>query len=594
VIEFESVGKTFRDGTVAVVDVNLIVPSHNFTVIVGPSGCGKTTLLRMVNRMLEPTTGRITWDGTPIRSMRKTTLRRQMGYVIQNGGLLPHRTVLENIGTVPALLHWPKKKVTKRSLELLKSVGLERKLAHRYPAQLSGGQQQRVGVARALAADPLVLLMDEPFSAVDPVVRSELHEFFLGLQRELGKTIIFITHDIDEAIKLGDQVAIMRVGGRLAQVGTPQQLLDEPADAFVEGFVGRDRGFRSLSFQPASVLSLDRVKVVRDVEAASGAAPILVVDAEARPVGWADPERPGRVSPLGSTFSPDTDSLRAALDSALTSPHGLAVAVRAETGRFAGVVGADTILAKVKDVRVSVAESIAIREAEAARAYELLAVPQDGPEPVGEEAYESTEVYDQLADQPQEDGSDQVYDQLAEPEQAYESTELYDQMADQQQPHESDQVSDQQQAYESTEPDDHLGDQQQPHESDPVQDQQAEPEQAYESGQVLDQRAEAEQVYESDQVLDQQAEPELAYESDQPYESHQALDQQAWQEQAYESAQVYESGQVPGQRAQPEQSHEWDKVYDHLAAPEPVSNVDPDENSSNGEASHRRGSSVLQ
>jgi osmoprotectant transport system ATP-binding protein len=658
VIEFESVGKTFRDGTVAVVDVNLIVPSHNFTVIVGPSGCGKTTLLRMVNRMLEPTTGRITWDGTPIRSMRKTTLRRQMGYVIQNGGLLPHRTVLENIGTVPALLHWPKKKVTKRSLELLKSVGLERKLAHRYPAQLSGGQQQRVGVARALAADPLVLLMDEPFSAVDPVVRSELHEFFLGLQRELGKTIIFITHDIDEAIKLGDQVAIMRVGGRLAQVGTPQQLLDEPADAFVEGFVGRDRGFRSLSFQPASVLSLDRVKVVRDVEAASGAAPILVVDAEARPVGWADPERPGRVSRLGSTFSPDTDSLRAALDSALTSPHGLAVAVRAETGRFAGVVGADTILAKVKDVRVSVAESIAIREAEAARAYELLAVPQDGPEPVGEEAYESTEVYDQLADQPQEDGSDQVYDQLAdqpqedgsdqvydqlaepeqayestelydqmaEPEQAYESTELYDQMADQQQPHESDQVSDQQQAYESTEPDDHLGDQQQPHESDPVQDQQAEPEQAYESGQVLDQRAEAEQVYESDQVLDQQAEPEqayesgqvldqraeaeqvyesdqvldqqaepeLAYESDQPYESHQALDQQAWQEQAYESAQVYESGQVPGQRAQPEQSHEWDKVYDHLAAPEPVSNVDPDENSSNGEASHRRGSSVLQ
>ncbi len=605
-IEFESVGKTFRDGTVAVVDVNLIVPSHNFTVIVGPSGCGKTTLLRMVNRMLEPTTGRITWDGTPIRSMRKTTLRRQMGYVIQNGGLLPHRTVLENIGTVPALLHWPKKKVTKRSLELLKSVGLERKLAHRYPAQLSGGQQQRVGVARALAADPLVLLMDEPFSAVDPVVRSELHEFFLGLQRELGKTIIFITHDIDEAIKLGDQVAIMRVGGRLAQVGTPQQLLDEPADAFVEGFVGRDRGFRSLTFQPASVLSLDRVKVVRDVEAASGAAPILVVDAEARPVGWADPERPGRVSPLGSTFSPDTDSLRAALDSALTSPHGLAVAVRAETGRFAGVVGADTILAKVKDVRVSVAESIAIREAEAARAYELLAVPQDGPEPVGEEAYESTEVYDQLADQPQGYGSDQVYDQLAEPEQAYESTELYDQlaepeqayestelydqMADQQQPHESDQVPDQQQAYESTEPDDHLGDQQQPHESDPVQDQQAEPEQAYES----------DQAYESHQALDQQAEPELAYESDQVdqsgqvYESHQALDQQAEPEQAYESAQVYESGQVPGQRAQPEQSHEWDKVYDHLAAPEPVSNVDPDENSSNGEASHRRGSSVLQ
>jgi osmoprotectant transport system ATP-binding protein len=573
VIEFESVGKTFRDGTVAVVDVSLIVPSHNFTVIVGPSGCGKTTLLRMVNRMLEPTTGRITWDDTPIRAMRKTTLRRQMGYVIQNGGLLPHRTVLENIATVPALLHWPKKKIAKRSLELLKSVGLERKLAHRYPAQLSGGQQQRVGVARALAADPLVLLMDEPFSAVDPVVRSELHEFFLGLQRELGKTIIFITHDIDEAIKLGDQVAIIRVGGRLAQVGTPQQLLDEPADAFVEGFVGRDRGFRSLSFQPASVLSLDRVKVVRDVEAASGAAPILVVDAEARPVGWADPERPGRVSPLGSTFSPETDSLRAALDSALTSPHGLAVAVRAETGRYAGVVGADTILAKVKDVRVSVAESIAIREAEAARAYELLAEPQVGPEPVGapEEAYESTEVYDQLADQPQGYESDQVYDQQAEPERTYESTELYDQMADQQEPDESGQL----------------------YESGQVLDQQAEPEQAYESG----------QVYDSGQVLDQQAEPEQAYESGQLYESGQVLDQQtepeqtdessqvhdqqaepeeAGPEQAYESDQVYESGQVPDQRAEPEQSPEWDQVYDHLAAPDPVSNADPDENSAQG------------
>jgi ABC-type proline/glycine betaine transport system ATPase subunit len=183
-------------------------------VIVGPSGCGKTTTLRMVNRMLEPTTGRITWDGTPLRSKRKTTLRRQMGYVIQSGGLFPHRTVLDNIGTVPSLLHWPKAKIEKRSLELLRSVGLERKLAHRYPPQLSGGQQQRVGVARALAADPLVLLMDEPFSAVDPVVRSELHEFFLGLQRELSKTIILITHDIDEAIKLGDQVAIMRVGGQ--------------------------------------------------------------------------------------------------------------------------------------------------------------------------------------------------------------------------------------------------------------------------------------------------------------------------------------------------------------------------------------------
>jgi osmoprotectant transport system ATP-binding protein len=457
VIEFESVGKTFRDGTAAVVDLNLTVPSGKITVIVGPSGCGKTTTLRMVNRMLEPTTGRITWDGTPLRTKRKTTLRRQMGYVIQSGGLFPHRTVLDNIGTVPSLLHWKKAKIEKRSLELLNSVGLERKLAHRYPAQLSGGQQQRVGVARALAADPLVLLMDEPFSAVDPVVRSELHEFFLGLQRELSKTIILITHDIDEAIKLGDQVAIMRVGGHLAQVGTPQHLLDEPADAFVEGFVGRDRGFRSLSFQPASELKLDRVKVVRDVETATGAGPILVVDGDARPVGWADQERPGQVFALGSTFNPETDTLRTALDSALTSPYGLAVAVTGDTHRYAGVVSADDILDKVRDVRVSIAESISIREAEAAHAYESLAVPEDGYEPVGEpeEAYESEEVHEPLAapeeayesdevHQPDEAyESDEVHQPLAARQEAYESGELHDQPAESHQADASDQLYDQ-------------------------------------------------------------------------------------------------------------------------------------------------------
>jgi osmoprotectant transport system ATP-binding protein len=427
VIEFESVGKTFKDGTVAVVDLNLTALSDKITVIVGPSGCGKTTTLRMVNRMLEPTTGRITWDGVPLRSRRKTTLRRQMGYVIQSGGLFPHRTVLDNIGTVPSLLHWPKKKIDKRALELLDSVGLERKLAHRYPAQLSGGQQQRVGVARALAADPLVLLMDEPFSAVDPVVRSELHEFFLGLQRELSKTIILITHDIDEAIKLGDQVAIMRVGGHLAQVGTPQQLLDDPADAFVEGFVGRDRGFRSLSFQPASELPLERIKVVRDAETATGAGPILVVDGDARPVGWADSERPGQVFPLGATFSPETDSLRAALDSALTSPHGLAVAVTADTHRYAGVVSADTILDKVKDVRVSVAESISIRDAEAAQENLDLDESKPGYEPLGEPAHSpDSQEKAEHADEPEvgsgdapPDSVESVYDWKDESAEAY-------------------------------------------------------------------------------------------------------------------------------------------------------------------------------
>jgi osmoprotectant transport system ATP-binding protein len=569
VIEFESVGKTFRDGTVAVVDLNLTVPSHNFTVIVGPSGCGKTTTLRLVNRMLEPTTGQITWDGTPLRSMRKTTLRRQMGYVIQNGGLLPHRTVLENIGTVPALLHWPRKKITQRSLELLNSVGLERKLAHRYPSQLSGGQQQRVGVARALAADPLVLLMDEPFSAVDPVVRSELHEFFLGLQRELGKTIIFITHDIDEAIKLGDQVAIMRVGGHLVQVDTPQRLLDEPADAFVEGFVGRDRGFRSLSFQPASVLRLDRVKVVRDVESASGLGPILVVDGDARPVGWADPQRPGGVFPLGSTFSPETDSLRVALDSALTSPHGLAVAVTADTRRYAGVVSADTILAKVKEVRESIAEAIAIREAEAARAHEVLAEPAGAPEPLAEleQAYEPTEVYDQLADE-QGYETDQVYDQLAD-HQAFESAEVYDQLADQQ-------------AVQSAEVYDQLADQQE-HESDQVNDRQPEPEQAYEPTDVYDPLADQQEAYESSDVRAQPAEPEQVPESaemndpreepEQAYESDQARDRLAQQDRAHEPNQVHD------QQTQAARAHEWNQIYDQLAEAEHLSHANSIQNS---------------
>jgi len=365
VIEFESVSKTFAGGTHAVQDLSLTIPSDKITVIVGPSGCGKTTTLRMVNRMLEPSSGRITWDGTPLKSRRKTTLRRQMGYVIQSGGLFPHRTVLENIGTVPGLLGWSKDKTRKRSTELLANVGLDRVMADRYPAQLSGGQQQRVGVARALAADPLVMLMDEPFSAVDPVVRAELHEFFLGLQREISKTIVLITHDIDEAIKLGDQVAILRVGGRLAQAGPPQELLDEPADAFVEGFVGRDRGYRSLSFLPASGLALGEVAVVREATSAAGEGPTLVIDGDARPVGWIDTERPGLVHPMGSTFVRETDTLRAALDSALTSPYALAVALDPDTGRYAGVVPADAILAQVATQRSGSPESVTLQAAEA-------------------------------------------------------------------------------------------------------------------------------------------------------------------------------------------------------------------------------------
>jgi osmoprotectant transport system ATP-binding protein len=399
VIEFESVGKTYRDGTAAVVDLSLVVPSDKITVIVGPSGCGKTTTLRMVNRMLEPTSGRILWDGQPLKSRRKTTLRRQMGYVIQSGGLFPHRTVVENIGTVPGLLGWNKAKTRARSVELLDSVGLDRKLADRYPAQLSGGQQQRVGVARALAADPLVMLMDEPFSAVDPVVRGELHDFFLGLQRQLSKTIIMITHDIDEAIKLGDQVAILRVGGRLAQVGSPQQVLEEPADAFVEGFVGKDRGYRSLSFMPASRLELEQVRVVRDAASSDGAGPTLLVDGDAAPQGWVDRDRADGPLRLGSVFDPEEDTLRVALDAALTSPVGLAVAVTRSTGRYAGVVTVDRILEQVADERAGLTPPTTAERGEVAvgsATDEPAAAEGDGPTPEPEDSEPAPEAVDRL------------------------------------------------------------------------------------------------------------------------------------------------------------------------------------------------------
>ncbi len=408
-IEFKSVSKTFVGGTHAVQDLSLTIPSDKITVIVGPSGCGKTTTLRMINRMLEPTSGQILWDGSPLKSRRKTALRRQMGYVIQSGGLFPHRTVVENIGAVPGLLGWGKDKTRKRSLELLTNVGLDRVMANRYPAQLSGGQQQRVGVARALAADPLVMLMDEPFSAVDPVVRTELHEFFLGLQRQLSKTIVLITHDIEEAIKLGDQVVILRVGGRLAQAGPPQELLDEPADAFVEGFVGRDRGYRSLSFLPATDLSLGEVAVVREATSGPAGEPTLVLDGDARPVGWVDAERPGLVHPIGATFVREADTLRAALDSALTSPYAIAVAVEPETGRYTGTATADAILDQVRTARRTHPESVTLEAAEAREqqsadaeaavttAYAQLDEIPDDEAPAGEGRVQDAPARDELS-----------------------------------------------------------------------------------------------------------------------------------------------------------------------------------------------------
>ena len=248
-IEFHSVTKRFPDGTLAVEDFSLVLPSHKTTVFVGTSGSGKTTLLRMINRMVDPTSGSIDIDGSNIGTLEPVHLRRSIGYVMQNSGLLPHRKVIDNVATVPMLRGMPKKKAREEALQLLDTVGLDRSLSDRYPSQLSGGQQQRVGVARGLAVNPNILLMDEPFGAVDPIVRAELQQELLRLQRELDKTVVFVTHDIDEAFLLGDQVVILRTGGKIAQVGAPAEILANPIDEFVATFVGADRGRRSLHIE---------------------------------------------------------------------------------------------------------------------------------------------------------------------------------------------------------------------------------------------------------------------------------------------------------------------------------------------------------
>lgn len=220
-------------------NLNLHIPAGQITVFVGPSGCGKTTSLRMINRMVEPNSGTITIDGVNVHEKNPYELRRGIGYVMQQGGLMPHRTVAQNIATVPSLLGASRKEAQVRALELLDVVGLDSSYAKRYPSQLSGGQVQRVGVARALAADAPILLMDEPFSAVDPVVRTDLQKELLLLQNRLAKTIVFVTHDIDEALLLGDTIAVFAEGGRLAQFGTPEEILYSPADDFVRSFVSR-------------------------------------------------------------------------------------------------------------------------------------------------------------------------------------------------------------------------------------------------------------------------------------------------------------------------------------------------------------------
>ncbi len=358
-IRFESVSKKYPDGTVAVDDLDLTVPSGQITVLVGPSGCGKTTSLRMINRMIEPTSGRIWLDDRDTATFSASDLRRGMGYVIQHAGLFPHRTVVDNVATVPLLLGENRRDARRRAMELLEQVGLDSKFAKRYPAQLSGGQQQRVGVARALAADPPVMLMDEPFSAVDPVVRAQLQTEFLRLQAELCKTIVFVTHDIDEAIKLGDQIAVMRVGGELAQLAAPGELLTRPVDDFVADFVGRDRGYRALSFASTGALpvrsepTIALGSAVAEARAAAEDDWILVVDDDDSPLGWIEPAMASTAQITsaqlhrGGTLAIDGDTFRTALDAALSSPSGRGVIVD-QSGRLLGSVTASQVVALIE------------------------------------------------------------------------------------------------------------------------------------------------------------------------------------------------------------------------------------------------------
>ena len=341
----------------AVEDLTLEVPAGEICVLVGPSGCGKTTAMRMVNRTVEMTEGDIFIGEQSVRDRNPSQLRREIGYVIQQIGLFPHRTIAENIAAVPQLLGWKKERAAARSSELLALVGLDPDLADRYPAQLSGGQQQRVGVARALAADPLVMLMDEPFGAIDPINRERLQNEFLRLQAEIGKTVLFVTHDIDEAIKMGDRIAIMREGGKLAQYATPAELLMDPADEFVEDFVGADRALKRLALMRVADIDLWRAplafvgQATSEVRAKLEGAEVpypLLVDGERRPLGWLSgrdlageqvPARPD--SPLGPLLDRD-DVMRDALADLLQGESQYAAVVDHE-GRIDGVLSIEII-----------------------------------------------------------------------------------------------------------------------------------------------------------------------------------------------------------------------------------------------------------
>jgi osmoprotectant transport system ATP-binding protein len=361
-IRLEGVSKVYPDGTVGVAELDLTFAAGELTVLVGPSGCGKTTTMKMINRLIEPTTGRILLDGEDVTQADPDLLRRRIGYVIQSIGLFPHQNVRANVGTVPRLLGWDKRRIRARVDELLTTVGLDPAVhGDRYPAQLSGGQRQRAGVARALAADPAVLLVDEPFSAVDPVVRDRLQAEFLRLQRAVRKTIVFVTHDIEEAVRLGDRIAVMSQGGHVEQFATPAELLGRPANEFVADFVGADRGLKRLAVTGIDTDDLERPPVVhvadgladaRSALTRAGARWAVVLDEDGDLHGWLSVERADGAGTVGSAarrmtaWVPADASLKTAMAVMLQEEAGWVAVLDGD--HFLGVLTPDSLHAALR------------------------------------------------------------------------------------------------------------------------------------------------------------------------------------------------------------------------------------------------------
>jgi osmoprotectant transport system ATP-binding protein len=357
-ISLQNVTKRFDGGNdVAVNELSMDIYDGETVVLVGPSGCGKTTTMKMINRLVEPSSGTITMRGADISKQDPVALRRKIGYVIQSIGLMPHRTISENIATVPKLEGWDQSKIKDRTEELISILDLDRGLLHRYPSELSGGQRQRVGVARALAADPPVMLMDEPFGAVDPIVRARLQDQFLDIQERLKKTIVFVTHDIDEAIKMADRIAILNKGGLMEQYAAPEEILREPANDFVKQFVGVERGLKRLALIKVAEIEVEAGPVVSSDASSSEARGAMekfgddwaaVVDS-GELKGWIGAgDLEGRdsvafVSPkkFGAYVTADS-SLRQALDSIVTSRTQVAVVVDADE-RYRGILTLDRV-----------------------------------------------------------------------------------------------------------------------------------------------------------------------------------------------------------------------------------------------------------